>query len=275
MTDQDERQAIREFFTVPRPVLHPRTLVIGGCLVFLGLLSAISGEIGSGVVAAGLGAGLLLFLPARVRAVPGEPLNEARYVSLLRYPAARRSFQSRIGSDRVDEWLEAELQRIEDRSTEALGLDETLRDPLCIVGPLYSTTVPGIDSAHVLRRRAPDRFLYSTFCVSVFQFTDHSLAYYQVHLDLIAGVATAERTGEIFYRDVVSVRTSTESPSEKLKSGEALEGAMTFSLSTKAGERIQVVLDAPALRAGETIRSRGDGAVDNILAMVRQYKIPV
>jgi hypothetical protein len=274
MTDEDKRHAIREFFTVPRPVLHPRTLVIGGCLVFLGLLSAVSGDVGAGAVAAGLGAGLVLFLPSRVRAVSGEPPNEARYVSLLRYPAARRRFRDRVGSERVTAWLMEEIRRVEDRSSEILGLDETTRDPLCVVGPLYSATVAGVDPILVLRRRVPDGYLYSTYCVSIFQFSESSLAYDQVHLNLITGAVAAERTGELFYRDVVAVRTSTESSNVTLKSGETLDGATTFSLTAKGGERVQVVLDAPAIAAGEQIRSLGEGAVDNIRAMVRQYKNP-
>ncbi len=272
MTDDTKRKTIREFFTVPRPVLHPRTVVVGGCLVFLGLLSSVAGELGAGALAAAAGAAILLLLPTRARAVPGEPMNEAQYLNLLRYPSARRSFEGRVDAEVIDGWLKDDLQRIQVRSSEALGLDETTRDPLCVVGPLYSETVTGIDPALVLRRRVADGYLYSTYSVSVFQFTDRFLAYYQVHLNLITGTTAAERMGELFYRDVVAVRTLTESTGVTLKSGDTLEGSTIFSLAAKGGERVQVILDAPAIRSGEQIRSLGEAAVDNIRAMVRQYK---
>lgn len=272
MTEETKRRAIREFFTAPRPVLHPRTLVIGGCLVFLGLLSAVSGEVGAGVVAAGVGAAFLVFLPVRERGAAGEPPNEAVYVSLLRYPAARARFDGRVDPDTVTTWLNKELKRIEDRSEEVLGLDGTTRDPLCVAGPLYSSTVAGIDPGLVLRRRVPDGYLYSTYRVSVFQFTDRFLAYYQVNLNLLDGLTSAEQTGELFYKNVVAVRTLTESSHAVLKSGETLERSTTFVLTTSGTDRIQVVLDDPVIRAPDQLRSLGEAAADNIRAMVRQYQ---
>jgi len=271
MTDDSKRRAIREFFTAPRPQLHLRTLVIGGCLVFLGLLSVASGEVGSGLVATVVGVGIGLFLPVRTRAVPGEPENEAQLVSLVRYPAARRRLEDRVAPDQVSAWLMEEVERIEDRSGEVLGLDETTRDPICVVGPLYQATVQGVDPAVVLRRRVADGYLYSTYRVSVFQFTDSFLAYDQVTLNLLDGVTTDERTGELFYRNVVAVRTLTQPSRDVLKSGEALEHATIFSLTASGGDRLQVVLDDPAIRASERLRSLGEAAVANIRMMVRQY----
>jgi len=272
MTEEAKRQAIREFFTAPLPILHPGTLVVGGCLAFLGLLSGVSGDVGTGILATAAGAAILLFLPARTRAAHGEPENEAQYLSLLRYLAARDRYQARVDADQVTAWLLEELERIQKASGEILGLDETTRDPICVVGPLYSATVAGIDSDLVLRRRVPDGYLYSTYRVSVFQFTDSFLGYYRANFNLMQGVTAAEQTGELFYRDVVAVRTLTESSREVLKSGERLERSTTFSLTTKGGDRIDVVLDDPAIRAGDRMRSLGEEAVNNIRAMVRQYK---
>jgi hypothetical protein len=60
-----------------------------------------------------------------------------------------------------------------------------------------------------------------------------------------------------------------------LKSGEKLEQSKAFSLSLSNGDRIRVVIDDPAIRAGERLRSLGDEAANNIRAMVRQHKDPL
>lgn len=275
MTAEQRIHVIREFFTAPRPFLHARTLVVGGCLAFIGLLSAVSGDGAVGVVLAGLGTLYALALPVRLRARSGEAENEAQYVSLLRYPGARERFQSRASPDHVIEWLMEAVEEIRDRSTDRLGLDETTHDPICVVGPLYSETVSGVAPELVLRRRVPNGYLYSTYRISVFQFSDTLLGAYQCNFSLMEDRVAAEETAELFYRDVVAVRTLVEAPNQVLKSGARLEQSRTFSLTASSGERIRIVLDDPAIQAGEQLRSLGDEAADNIRAMLRQYKAPL
>jgi hypothetical protein len=274
VNDQQKRQAIREFFTVPRPIFHPRTLVVGGCVAFLGVLSAVSGDGCSGVVLAGFGTLYAIALPVRIRTKPGEEVNEVQSVSLLRYPGTRGRYQSRPASEQVVAWLMDDIARIRDQSEDRLGLYETTREPLCLVGPLYSEEVNGIRPDLVMRRRVADGYLYSTYKITVFQFAETLLAAYQCNFNLIQSVVAAEQTAEFFYRDIVAVRTLTESVSQVLKSGEQLTHSRVFSLTAASGDRIRIVLDDPSIQAGEQIRSLGDKAAANIRAMLRQYKAP-
>ena len=275
MTEQEKRRAIQEFFTVPEPFLHPPTLVLAGCVSFLGLLSAVSGDqVVVGLALLGAGVCWALFLPVRRRSRAGEAANESRYIGLLRYSEARERFRRRVSPDQVNGWLLEDLWRLEERSKEHLGPYESTHDPICVAGPLYSEKVDGIDPDLVLRRRVPGGFLYSTFRISIFHFSDTLLASFQVNFNSIQHFVAGEQTGEYFYKDVVSVRTLTESSNRTLKSGEKLLQSRTFVLSLSNGDRVAVVLDDPALQAGDRLRSLGDAAVKNIRAMLRDYQQP-
>jgi hypothetical protein len=165
--------------------------------------------------------------------------------------------------------------RIVEHSEERLGLHETNRDPIRVLGPLFSETVEGVESDLVLRRRVAAGYLYSTYRISVFQFTDTLLGAYQCNFNLIPATPAAEQTAEFFYRSVVAVRSLTETQTQVLKSGERLTQSKVFSLTVSGGSQIRIVLDDPAIRAGVEIRSLGDSAAANIRAMVRQYNAPL
>lgn len=274
MNEGQKRRAIREFFTVPHPKLHPRTLIIGGCVLFLGVLSGLTGDGRSGFVLAGLGALFAVFLPLRPRARTGVAPEEEQAVSILSYPGARDRYRSRSSPDQVVAWLMEDIARIRDESKTRLRLDETTRDPICVIGPLYGEEVQGIDPGLVLRRRTPNGYLYSAYRITVFQFCEAFLGAYQCNFDSLRGRATAEETAELYYRDVVSVRTVTQPADQVLKTGETLMRATIFSLTAASGERIRIVLDDPAIEVENRIRTLGEEAADNIRAMLRQYKVP-
>lgn len=275
MTNEQKRQAIREFFTAPNPQIHPRTLVVGGCAAFVGTLAVLSGDGCTGVVVAGLGTLYALLLPIRIRAKPGEAPNETQLVSVLYYPTAKDRFHRRATPDQVMSWLMEDLSTIKDASRDLLDLGETTRDPICVLGPLYSEMVAGIDPDLVLRRQVPGGYLYSTYRISVFHFSDMHLAAYQCNFNLIRNLVTAEQTAEFFYQDVVAVRLLTESPDQILKSGEKLTQSRVFSLTAASGDSIRMVIDDPVIKSGERLRSLGDQAAANIRAMLRQYKAPI
>lgn len=275
MTDEEKRKAIREFFAAPCPFLHWRTIFVGGSVAFLGVLSAATGDGMAGIVLAAVGALYGLALPVRTRALPGERANEAQLVSVFAYPAAKERYRSRPSPEQVTAWLLDDLARIERASEDRLGLDETTRDPLCVVGPLYFEVVEGIEPEMVLRRRTSNGYLYSSYQVSVFQFSETHLGVYECHYDMAQDRVAAVRTAELFYKDVVAVRMATEASGQVLKSGERLQQATTFSLTVASGDRIRVVIDDPAIRVDEKIRSLGNAAVANIRAMLRQNKAPL
>jgi hypothetical protein len=57
-----------------------------------------------------------------------------------------------------------------------------------------------------------------------------------------------------------------------LKSGQHLERSRVFCLTVSSGDRIRMVLDDPAIRVGDGLRSLGDDAAKNVRAMLNQYK---
>lgn len=274
MNQPVKRAAIREFFLAPRPSLHPRTLVVGGCVAVVGAFSFVAGD-GAGVVLAALGALYALVLPVRTRPRRPDSPHEEQYVSAVAFPRARDRYRARPSSEEVTAWLLDDLARIRKESESRLGIDETTREPLCVVGPLYSDHVEGIDPGLVVRRRTTDGYLYSTYRISVFHFCDSHLAVYECNFNLLLDHMVSERTVELFYKDVVAVQMTTESSRQVLKSGVRLESSTTFSLTAASGDRIRVVIDDPAIAAGERLRSLGDAAVANIRAMLRQYKAPL
>jgi hypothetical protein len=176
---------IQDFFSAPRPVLHLGALAIGGCLVFVGLLATLAGE-WSGLIVAAVGGAVGLLLPRTPGGHPGDEPNETCRVSLLTYPAWRDRYRDRVPVERITRWIEEAVDEIREASTAHLGIRESTRDPICVVGPLFDDEVEGIDPELVLRRRIDDEFVYSTYRISVFHFSDTRLGAYQCNFNLIS-----------------------------------------------------------------------------------------
>lgn len=271
MPDPARQEAIRAYFTTPEPLLHTRTLVLGACLTVLGLLSVIPGEGLGGLWIALVGLGYGSLLPIRARAVPGQETQEARVVSVLRYREARDRFRERESFEQIAGWLEEAIRSVRDASLDRLGLDENSADPVCIVGPLYTPSVEGVSPELVLRRLGPDGYLYSTYRITVLQFTPILLAAYQCTLNLIEGTVVDEQMAELYYRDITAVKVTTETVNQRLKSGEQLTRPTVFSLVSKAGETLRMIIDDPAIRLADDLRGRTEAAVNNVRAMLREH----
>ena len=54
---------------------------------------------------------------------------------------------------------------------------------------------------------------------------------------------------------------------------EKLEHSKMFCLTVSSGDKISVVINDPKIKATAEIESLGDGAIANIRAMLRQYKV--
>lgn len=273
MTADEKHQAIREFFNAPEPFRDVTAMVLGTGIAFIGLLIAIYGSVSFGLLVLGAGALWAVFLPLGTKAKSGEEKEQAQYFSLVRYGAAKARYEARPTYQQMLEWLREELARIAKESEERLGLEETTRDPVFVIGPLYSDSIEGFNSADVLRRKVDSSYFYSTYRVNIFHFTDKFLGAYQANYNMIKAVTCKEETDEFFYKDVVSVKTNTEATSYVLKSGEKLEHSKMFCLTVSSGDKISLVINDPKIKATTEIESIGDGAIANIRSMLRQYKV--
>lgn len=272
MIEDQKHKAIREFFIAPMPLRDTKAIVIGTSIALIGLLTLVNGSTTFGLFMMGVGALWTLFLPLGGKTKHGEPRNEVQYFSLARYGSAKARYDTRPTYAQMLEWLREDLARLGRNSEERLGLDETTRDPIYVIGPLYNDDVAGFDSSDVLRRQVETGYFYSTYRISIFQFTPNFLGAYQANYNMIKAVPCHEETDEFFYRDVVSVRTHTEASNYTLKSGEKLEHSKMFSLAVSSGDAISLIINDPKIRASSEIESIGDGAIANIRAMLRQYK---
>ncbi len=271
MNETEKRKAIHEFFVAPKPERHAGAITIGAILLVVGLLFATQGAAGFGSILMLAGAGWGLLLPVMPKAKAGEPREEVERFSIVRFSAAKARYDARPTAGEMVEWLREDRARIAGESGEKLGLSGTSMDPIVVVGSTYQL-VDGLAGDMILRRRVGDHYFYSTYRLTVFQFTDQFLGAYQCAYNMIKNVSTCEETDEFFYSDVVAVRTATMASNHTLKSGEKLEHSRTFSLTVSSGDRISVVINDPKIQAMEAVVTLGDEAVNNVRAMLRQYK---
>lgn len=272
MSSEQKDHTIREFFLAPRPLVDPKAIIVGASLALLGAIIAIEGSAQVGLVVLGIGVVWSLVMPLGKKTKIGEPDNEVQYFSVARFGAAKARYEARPSYEEMLSWLGEGVTRVEKESAEHLGLSETTKDPVPVLGPLYFDNVDGIRPEEVLRRKVGDAYFYSAYRLTVFQFTDQFLGSYQANYSMIRDVTTSEQTEEFFYRDVVSVKTHTESSNYTLKTGEKLEHSKMFALAVSSGDRIAVVIDDPHIKVTPDLGSQGDQAIANIRAMLRQYK---
>ncbi|HEV8582096.1 MAG TPA: hypothetical protein VGX68_23755 [Thermoanaerobaculia bacterium] len=273
MTEEQKRKAIHEFFDAPQPLRDVRAIVIGACFAVVGLLMLVNQSVSVGLLLLAAGGLWAVCLPLGTKGKAGEQINEVQYFSLLRFSPAKARFDARPSLSQMVNWLKEDLQGVEQKSLDCLGLVETTRQPITVFGPLYRDGIEGIDSSLILRRRVEDGYFYSTYHMSVFQFTESFLGAFQANYSMIKNVTTGEETDEFFYRDVVAVKTKTEASSYVLKSGEKLEHSKMFSLSVSSGDKIAVVINDPKIQSTKAVETLGDEAVNNIRAMLRQFKV--
>ena len=154
-----------------------------------------------------------------------------------------------------------------------MNIQATTGNPVVIVSPEFRKQ-PGLSEDNILRRYDPGKeiYIYSTYEVTVFHFTESYLGVFRTHHSLLKDTNVGDETFEIFYQDVSAVRTKSNSSSYILKDGETLEHAKIFSLAINNGQEIIAVINDPKIKSDSEIVSIGDDAINNIRAMLRDYK---
>jgi hypothetical protein len=247
----DKSTQIREYFVAPEPKVPAFSVVLGLAVIVIGL-------------AIGSGAAIVMTLIGL--AVIG--------VFILFYKKAKQRYEARPTDQQMDAWLREDFQRVADRDAlERLGLDETQleRKSLRVPGPVY-WLVDGLSAEEVLRKQGKDGcYRYSVWCLEVFAFTRNYLANYGCVYNWLRNTSVNEHTNEFFYKDVVSVKTATESSAYTLKDGQRMEHSQTFQLKL-SGDHVRVETNNSQLKASSAMTGDVDAAVQSIRTMLREKK---
>lgn len=187
---------------------------------------------------------------------------------------------SKIASDaEIEQWTQEDLKKLNQRSLEKMGIDasEMVAEGVIITGPRLSNLGP----AKFGYRKGKDNILrFTPINSTIINFTQNQLLVYRCALDLISGNPVNEATDEYFYRDVVSVQTSSETVSVSLPGkqfqGLQLNAAETFKLTTSGGTSVSMALRDPSLiqkmGGGEIPTTTAERAIQTIRKMLREKK---
>lgn len=247
----DKSTQIKEYFIAPEPQFPGKSIAFGVVAIVIG-------------IAIGSGAAIVMTLIGLAAIV----------FSILSYNKVKERYEARPTDEQIDAWLREDFKHIADRDAmERLGLDETQleRRPLPIGGPVF-WHVDGLHTDEIRRKLGKDgRYRYSVWFVEIFAFTQHYLANYGCAYNWLRNTSVNEHTNEFFYKDVVSVKTATESSAYTLKDGERMEHSQTFQLKL-SGDEVQVVTNNPQLKTSSAMTSDVDEAVQSIRKMLRDKK---
>ncbi|HEX2189207.1 MAG TPA: hypothetical protein VHG51_09940 [Longimicrobiaceae bacterium] len=292
----------------PKTILTGAAIALVGLLILSNGVSLF----GLAVTGAGLAWAFFLPLKSRpVPGVP-QRSEPTEHFSLFRYTDAKSRFEQRPSTQQILTWFREDIDGVVAASYERVGLmpdghagsqeDElgliaqrvsssvaeaglagaggtsgrslTSKKPLVVFGPADSSTFLGFDDSMVRRRRLVegDAFMYSTWRVIVFHFTEYFLGAYQANYNMIKNVCVMEEVDEFFYRDVVAVKTVMESTNMILESGTKLEHRKVFRMTVSSGDHITVDLGGEGIQVASALEARNDENVQNIRAMLRTFK---
>lgn len=265
-----DRQRIRDYYEIPGPFLSPMHIFIGILLVLGGIAGA-SKDVGFLGVAV-VGAGIMAFLPLTK---PRPGWTHAVVCSLFSYAAKKRAYASRPSGEWIDEKRDEDLSMLSKKGIDKLSLDvrDLVRESIVLWGPIY-WKVEGLDERETrLRRKGENGFRYPCWQVTVIVFTQHHLGCYQCFYNSLRDSAVQEQTEEFFYKDVVSVKTFSDSHAFAMFGGN-IEESFKFRLAVSSGDEVTHTFGAGELKMAGEARAfgLGEAAVRNVRAMLREKK---
>lgn len=165
-------------------------------------------------------------------------------------------FMKKTATDtEVDNIVAEELEKIEKRGLNKIGLDESevdLISPIVIRGS-YKKDLNQDAKAH-FRKGNDDKLRYSLLKAIVFYFSEKQVYCYTNVVDIVTGKHYQESTDEYFYSDIVSVSTLSAAVEEYEKKYSKLTGRTkitakkrtfdieSFQLTTSGGTSISAVI---------------------------------
>jgi hypothetical protein len=252
----DKREKIKEWFDAPKPDYPSIGLVL--CIV--------------GII---IGVFIILISNAKVVGIIILPVAVGLFLlPYMAYKKAKKRYEARPSDSQMDSWLFEDFQEvIENNPLPKLGLDksELVSESLLVPGPVF-WVVPGFNSNEIIRRIGSDGFFrYSIWTLQIFVFTENFLGSYKCYYNWLRNTVINESTNEFFYKDVVSVKTDTESTAHTLMNGERLEKAQSFQLNL-SGDSVKIIIDDTSLKTSSEMTSKVDKVVQSIRTMIRQKK---
>ncbi len=190
------------------------------------------------------------------------------------YFAMTNEYENRLPDKQIDEWLLKDMQKHSQIAVEKLGLNtnDLIRESLIVPGPIY-WNVSGFSEEDILRNKGKDGFFrYAIWRLQVFVFTENFLGSYQCDYNWLNDTSINESTNEFFYKDVVSVKTDSDSSAYNLVDGVKIEHAQAFQLNLP-GDSIKVVINHNNLKTSSLITNKVDQAVQNIRSTIREKKM--
>lgn len=134
----------------------------------------------------------------------------------------------------IDSICKNEIANAVQRGLTKIGVDEDqvkLIDPIIINGPYFKNIAKG----RMVKKGKDNRYRSSNYEVAVLFFSETQVYSYNYRFSLIENEKN-ENTDEYFYKDIVSVSTSSESTVEKDKKGkEEVFNSEYFKLTTSGG----------------------------------------
>ncbi len=192
----------------------------------------------------------------------------------IAYYSTKSDYENRLSDEQIDEWLLEDIQKHSQIAVEKLGLNpnDLTRKSLIVPGPIY-WNISGFKEEDIMRNEGKDGFYrYAIWRLQVFVFTENFLGSYQCDYNWLNDTSINESTNEFFYKDVVSVKTDSDSSAYNLVDGVKIEHAQAFQLNLP-GDSIKVVINHNNLKISSLITNKVDQAVQNIRSTIREKKM--
>ncbi|MCF7868543.1 MAG: hypothetical protein K9N09_07585 [Candidatus Cloacimonetes bacterium] len=251
------REKILEYFVAPKPTFPTKPFIIGILLTIILIYLLNITNFDKYLVIGILGSLLISVIP------------------FLTFLKKNHRYKSRPSDNQMDIWLWNDFKNIiENDALAKLGLDksELVAESLVIPGPIYWDNVYGINKSEILRKLGFDyNYRYSIWNIQIFIFTENFLANYGCYYNWIRNTSINECTNEFFYKDVISIKTSSQSTAYTLVNGSKLEHSQIFQLKLP-GDEIFVITNDSELKVSSEMTSRADKAIQSIRSMLRQKK---
>ena len=190
----------------------------------------------------------------------------------------------RPSDTQMDNWFTEESNDFQGKALSKCGVDSTecVAEPVVVWGP----RIENRGNAPLLVKKGKDSIIrYNPVDVTIINFGADQLLCYQCAYDRTSGGFLMETTEEYFYRDVVSVATSTKSEVKEIEVGKEKKKVQSksrevFQLTTSGGTSITVVLKDEGLIASDELKLKGgqmpttqaEKAIQSVRRMLRDKK---